>query len=57
MTGIRAGMGEIREWEQLVFFKGNRVYRVYEGGLLFHDLMGAPAQDSHYPENTPSMGF
>ena len=33
-----------------VFFERNRVYRVYQGGALFHRLFGDPAKDGHYPE-------
>lgn len=33
-----------------VFFKRNRVFRVYQGGALFHDLMGDPYEDNYYPE-------
>ncbi|MBR6767166.1 MAG: class I mannose-6-phosphate isomerase [Clostridia bacterium] len=33
-----------------VFFKRNRVFRVYKGGALFHDLMGDAQEDSYYPE-------
>ena len=33
-----------------VFFERNRVYRVYRGGKLFHDLFGDEPRDGHYPE-------
>lgn len=33
-----------------IFFKRNRVFRVYQGGKLFHDFFGDPAEDSNYPE-------
>lgn len=36
--------------EQPVFFERNRVWRVYQGGMLFHNLMGDPGADSNYPE-------
>lgn len=37
-------------WERPVFFRRNRVFRVYLGGKLFHDFMGDPAEDGFYPE-------
>lgn len=33
-----------------VFFRGNRVFRVYLGGLMFHNFMGGPAEDGNLPE-------
>jgi mannose-6-phosphate isomerase len=33
-----------------VFFKRNRVARVYRGGMLFHDFFGDPAEDGYLPE-------
>lgn len=33
-----------------VFFERNRVFRVYKGGLLFHDFFGDPPEDGFYPE-------
>jgi len=33
-----------------LFFERNRVFRVYRGGLLFHDFFGDPAEDDFYPE-------
>lgn len=33
-----------------IFFKRNRVFRVYKGGMLFHDLLGDKKEDSNYPE-------
>ncbi len=33
-----------------VFFKRNRVSRVYRGGLLFHDFFGDPPEDGSEPE-------
>ena len=37
-------------WMRPVFFRRNRVFRVYLGGKLFHELMGDPAEDSNEPE-------
>lgn len=36
--------------ERPLFFERNRVWRVYEGGMLFHDLIGDPKEDNHMPE-------
>lgn len=33
-----------------IFFKRNRVFRVYLGGKLFSDFFGDEAQDGNYPE-------
>lgn len=33
-----------------LFFERNRVYRIYQGGALFHPLFGDPAEDNNYPE-------
>lgn len=33
-----------------LFFERNRVYRVYKGGMLFHDLMGDEKEDNNFPE-------
>ncbi len=33
-----------------VFFRRNRVARVYRGGKLFHDFFGDPAEDGFLPE-------
>lgn len=33
-----------------VFFKRNRVFRVYKGGKLFHNFFGDDAQDGNLPE-------
>ncbi len=33
-----------------LFFERNRVFRVYRGGLLFHDFFGDPAEDGFFPE-------
>lgn len=35
---------------QPLFFERNRVWRVYKGGLQFHDFFGDEAKDSFYPE-------
>lgn len=33
-----------------VFFERNRVFRVYTGGMLFHDFFGDKPKDGSYPE-------
>ena len=33
-----------------VFFRRNRVFRVYRGGKLFHDFFGDPPEDGNFPE-------
>lgn len=33
-----------------IFFERNRVWRLYKGGMLFHDLMGEPREDGNWPE-------
>ncbi len=33
-----------------IFFKRNRVFRVYKGGMLFHDFLGDEKEDNNYPE-------
>lgn len=33
-----------------LFFEPNRVYRVYKGGYLFGEFMGAKKEDGNYPE-------
>lgn len=33
-----------------IFFKRNRVKRVYQGGFLFSDFLGDEKKDSYYPE-------
>jgi len=33
-----------------LFFERNRVFRVYEGGKLFHDFFGDEAVDGNFPE-------
>ncbi len=40
----------VMPWEKPVFFKRNRVFRVYLGGMLFHDFLGDPAEDGNEPE-------
>ncbi len=37
-------------WERPVFFKRNRVFRVYKGGYLFHDFLGDAPEDGFEPE-------
>jgi mannose-6-phosphate isomerase len=37
-------------WLKPVFFKKNRVFRVYWGGKLFHDFLGDPPLDGNEPE-------
>lgn len=37
-------------WQKPLFFRRNRVFRVYLGGMLFHDLLGDAAEDNNYPE-------
>lgn len=37
-------------WERPVFFKRNRVFRVYLGGKLFGDFLGDKPEDGFYPE-------
>jgi len=36
--------------ENPIFFERNRVFRVYEGGKLFHDFFGDQAVDGNFPE-------
>ena len=37
-------------WEKPVFFKRNRVFRVYLGGKLFHAFLGDAPEDGNLPE-------
>lgn len=37
-------------YDHPIFFKRNRVFRVYLGGKLFHDFMGDAPEDGFYPE-------
>lgn len=37
-------------WLHPVFFRRNRVFRVYLGGKLFHDFLGDPPEDGSEPE-------
>lgn len=37
-------------WMKPVFFKRNRVFRVYLGGKLYHDFLGDMPEDSNEPE-------
>lgn len=43
-------MSEGAIYERPVFFRRNRVFRVYQGGALFHELMGDEAADGNEPE-------
>ena len=43
-------MPQLQVWQKPLFFRRNRVYRVYQGGKLFHDFMGDPPEDGFYPE-------
>lgn len=40
----------IAPWQRPVFFRRNRVFRVYLGGKLFHNFLGDPATDGNKPE-------
>lgn len=40
----------LQPWQKPVFFRRNRVFRVYLGGKLFHDFLGDPPVDNNYPE-------
>ena len=37
-------------YDHSIFFRRNRVFRVYLGGKLFHDFMGDAPEDGFYPE-------
>lgn len=37
-------------WMKPVFFRRNRVFRVYLGGKLYHDFLGEAPEDSNEPE-------
>jgi|ERR1035437_3843434 mannose-6-phosphate isomerase len=39
-----------QDFSSPMFFQRNRVFRVYEGGKLFHDFLGDDPVDSNYPE-------
>lgn len=39
-----------RAWLRPVFFRRNRVFRVYRGGKLFHDFLGDAPEDGNEPE-------
>lgn len=43
-------MTETMPWLRPVFFKRNRVFRVYLGGKLFHDFLGDAPEDGNEPE-------
>lgn len=38
------------QWAKPIFFKRNRVFRVYLGGMLFHDFLGDAPADGNEPE-------
>ena len=40
----------IMPWERPLFFRRNRVFRVYLGGKLFHDFLGDLPEDGNEPE-------
>jgi len=37
-------------YEKPIFFERNRIFRIYKGGLLFHNFFGDVAEDGNYPE-------
>lgn len=37
-------------WNRPVFFRRNRVFRVYSGGKLFHPFLGDAPEDGNFPE-------
>ncbi len=39
-----------KTWCKPVFFRRNRVFRVYKGGYLFHDFLGDADEDGFEPE-------
>lgn len=44
-------MADLEEqWLRPVFFKRNRVFRVYLGGMLFHEFLGDAPEDGNEPE-------
>lgn len=43
-------MTDLKTLYRPIFFKRNRVFRVYEGGKLFHDFFGDEERDSDSPE-------
>lgn len=43
-------MGSIPLWMRPVFFRRNRVFRVYLGGKLYHEFLGDAPLDSNEPE-------
>ncbi len=43
-------MPQTQIWQKPVFFRRNRVFRVYRGGKLFHDFMDDLPEDGFYPE-------
>ena len=40
----------VEAWRRPVFFRRNRVFRVYLGGKLFHDFLGDAPEDGNLPE-------
>jgi mannose-6-phosphate isomerase len=46
----KAGKGDSAALNRPLFFERNRVFRVYRGGMLFHEFFGDPAEDGFYPE-------
>ena len=43
-------MDAVERLKYPIFFKENRVWRVYSGGKLLGDFVGKPAEDDFYPE-------
>lgn len=41
---------QMKPWEQPLFFRRNRVFRVYLGGKLFSDFLGDAPEDGNEPE-------
>ena len=37
-------------WQAPLFFRRNRVFRVYQGGKLFGDFLGDAPEDGNEPE-------
>ncbi len=49
-------MNQDQPWQYPVFFRRNRVFRVYKGGKLFHDFLGDPPEDGNEPEEWVCSG-
>jgi len=47
---IKSALMKTAKLESPLFFERNRVFRVYEGGKLFHDFFGDEAVDGNFPE-------